>query len=176
LSSAISPLLRVREWPLRRSLPALRFVVDAHLGGLARLPRMAGFDTLYRNDYADAEIAAIALAERRILLTRDRELLKLRDLTRGCYVQALKPPRQFREIVDRLDLRGCLKPFTRCLSRNGPLREVAKDLVIETLPPSVRVNQQRFTTCAGCGRVYWAGSHWRRMQKVLAESMTADIG
>jgi uncharacterized protein len=167
----ITPLLRVREWPLRET----RFVADAHLGGLARLLRMAGFDTLYRNDYADSEIAAIAVAEQRILLTRDRELLKLRDLTHGCYVHALKPPRQFHEIVDRLDLRCSLKPFTRCLSCNGPLREVAKDQVIETLPPSVRLNQERFTTCDGCGRVYWAGSHWRRLQKLLDETMTADI-
>jgi len=160
----ISPLLRVREWPLRET----KFVADAHLGGLARLLRMAGFDTLYRNDYADAEIAAIAVAEQRILLTRDRELLKLRDLTHGCYVRALKPPHQFREIVDRLDLRRSLRPFTRCLSCNAPLRDVAKAEVLDALPPSVRANQERFTTCDACGRVYWPGSHWRRMQTLLS--------
>jgi uncharacterized protein with PIN domain len=145
-----------------------RIVADAHLGGLARLLRMAGFDTLYRNDYADAEIAAIAVAEQRILLTRDRELLKLRDLTHGCYVRALKPPHQFREIVDRLDLRRSLRPFTRCLSCNAPLRDVAKAEVLDALPPSVRANQERFTTCDACGRVYWPGSHWRRMQTLLS--------
>jgi uncharacterized protein with PIN domain len=162
----ITPLLRVREWPLRETM----FVADAHLGGLARLLRMAGFDTLYRNDFADRELASIAVAERRILLTRDRELLKLRDLTHGCYVHALKPPRQFWEIVDRLDLCRSLRPFTRCLNCNTLLREVSKEEVIDALPPSVRLHQQRFTICDGCSRVYWPGSHWRRMAAFLDES------
>lgn len=166
----IAPLLRVRERPLRDT----RFVADAHLGGLARLLRMAGFDTLYRNDFPDREIAELSIREHRIALTRDRELLKLRDLTHGCYVHALKPPRQFREIVDRLDLRGAFQPFTRCMNCNTPLRAVAKEAVLDALPPAVRAGQERFTLCDACGRVYWPGTHWQRMRMLLGESASHD--
>ena len=75
----VTPLLRLRERPLRET----RLVADAHLGGLAHLLRMAGFDTLYRNDFDDREIVDLSVAEDRIVLTRDRELLKLREITHG---------------------------------------------------------------------------------------------
>jgi uncharacterized protein with PIN domain len=162
----ITPLLRVRERPLRET----RFIADAHLGGLARLLRMAGFDTLYRNDYADREMADIAIREGRIVLTRDRELLKLRDITHGCYVHALKPAQQFQEIVERLDLSRSLRPFTLCMECNVPLHAIDKALVLERLPPSVRENRERFTTCDQCGRIFWEGSHWQRMKALLDTS------
>lgn len=78
----ITPLLRVRPQPLRQT----RFIAVAHLGGLAHLLRLTGFDTLYDNGYDDPEIVAIAEREGRIALTRDRELLKRRTLTHGCFV------------------------------------------------------------------------------------------
>jgi len=159
----ITPLLRVRERPLRDS----RFIADAHLGGLARLLRMAGFDTLYRNDYRDMEIAEKSIDERRVLLTRDRELLKLRGITHGCYVHALKPELQFREIIKRLDLSHSFRPFSLCLACNDPLRAIPKAEVFDRLPPSVQASQERFTTCDRCGRIYWQGSHWQRMQSLL---------
>ncbi len=165
----ITPLLRVREWPLR----VTRFIADAHLGGLARLLRMAGFDTLYRNDYRDREIADIAIREGRIVLTRDRELLKLRGITHGCYIHALKPAQQFAEMVDRLDLARSLNPFTRCMACNASLQSVDKALVLEKLPPSVKLNYERFTICKLCGRIFWEGSHWKRMQALLAGSVQA---
>ncbi|HWJ94723.1 MAG TPA: Mut7-C RNAse domain-containing protein, partial [Telluria sp.] len=96
----ITPLLRVREQPLRR----LRFVADAHLGALARLLRMAGFDTVYDNNIHDDEVAALAVDEGRVVLTRDRELLKRRTITHGCYIHALKPAQQMGELFERLDL------------------------------------------------------------------------
>ena len=166
----ITPLLRVRERPLR----VTRFVADAHLGGLAHMLRMAGFDTLYRNDYRDREIADIAEREGRIILTRDRELLKYRGVTHGCYVHALKPAQQFRELAERLDLARSFNPFTLCLECNAPLHPVDKQRVLERLPPSVRANYQRFTACDSCGRVFWEGSHWRRMQALLSESVGAE--
>eukprot|EP01034_Spumella_vulgaris_P033824 gene33824-41727_t len=108
----VSTLLRVREQPLRALGQGLRFIADAHLGGLARLLRMAGFDTLYDNHIHDREIEVIAAGQHRIVLTRDRDLLKRRGVTHGCYVRALKPELQLREIVGRLDLAGSMRPFT----------------------------------------------------------------
>ena len=163
----VTPLLRVREQPLHTP----RFIADAHLGALARLLRMAGFDTLYDNGFEDRELAAIAVREDRIVLTRDRELLKLRGITHGCFIRAVEPVEQFREIIDRLDLARNARPFSVCLVCNAPLRAIDKSAVIERLPPSVRDSQERFTTCDACHRVFWEGSHWRRMQALLDESL-----
>ncbi len=113
----VTPLLRLREQPLRVS----RFVADAHLGGLAHLLRMMGFDTLYDNNFADDEIERLAASEHRIVLTRDRELLKRSSITHGMYVRALRSPLQLREVFDRLDLARAARPFTRCLHCNANL-------------------------------------------------------
>jgi uncharacterized protein with PIN domain len=161
----VTPLLRVREHPLR----VTRFIADAHLGGLARLLRMTGFDTLYDNNYHDRQIELLAAQERRIVLTRDRELLKRRSITHGCYVRALKPPDQLCEIFDRLDLAHSVQPFTLCLNCNAPLRPIEKTAVLERLPPSVRERFDHFSTCDICQRVFWKGSHWQRMRMMLEE-------
>ncbi len=159
----VTPLLRVRAFPLRET----RFVADAHLGGLAHLLRMLGFDTLYDNHFHDDDIVRLSESEGRIVLTRDRELLKRRTVTHGCYVHALKSEDQLREVVARLDLARSARPFTRCLHCNAPLRAVDKAEVLDRLPPRVREHYERFSTCDACGRVYWEGSHWRNMQRVL---------
>ena len=159
----ITPLLRVRERALRET----RFVADAHLGGLAHLLRMTGFDTLYDNHFRDDEIERLAAGQGRIVLTRDRELLKRRGVTHGCYVRALRSEGQLREVFDRLDLAGSAQPFTRCLSCNAPLRAVDKAQVAPRLPPGVRERHERFAVCEGCARVFWEGTHWRRMRELV---------
>lgn len=160
----ITPLLRVRATPLR----VLRFVADAHLGGLARLLRMVGFDTLYDNHFDDPEIAELAAQEGRIVLTRDRELLKRRLIDHGCYVRALKPALQLRELFERLDLARSIKPFSRCLHCNLPLHPIDLEEVRERLPSRIACSYARFVQCDGCRRVYWEGSHWRNMHALLA--------
>jgi len=156
-----------------RVLPAppstLRFLADAHLGGLARLLRMAGFDTLYDQELDDAAIADIGARDERIVLTRDRDLLKRRVLTHGCYVHALKAELQLKEIVERLELAGKASPFTRCLHCNVPLRDASTAEVEAHLPPAVRATQTRFRRCDLCQGIFWQGSHWKRMCGVLAD-------
>lgn len=150
--------------------PAARrahFVADAHLGGLARLLRMAGFDTLYRNDYIDREIVAIASAQGRIVLTRDRDLLKQRGVVRGGFVRATDPHLQFAEVVCRFALEAQAQPFTRCLRCNAALHPVDIGAVSERLPPSVRLRRPPLSMCPECRRVYWRGTHWQRMRQVL---------
>ena len=166
----VTPLLRVREQPLRTT----RFVADAHLGGLAHLLRMTGFDTLYDNHYRDDEIERIAVADARIVLTRDRELLKRSAITHGCYVRALRSELQLREVFDRLDLARSARPFTRCLSCNTPLHAVDKAQVSARLPPGVREHYERFAACDGCARVFWEGTHWQRMRQ-LVDSLPAPM-
>jgi len=159
----VTPLLRLRERPLRET----RFIADAHLGGLARLLRMTGLDTVYANGWDDDEIVRLALAEHRIVLTRDRGLLMRRDITHGCYVHAQRSAAQAREVFDRLDLHGSARPFTRCLECNAPLRAVDKAAVEARLPAGVGPLHDHFVACAECGRVYWEGSHWRRMRATV---------
>lgn len=152
---------------LRPPLQELRFVADSHLGGLARMLRMLGFDTLYDNNFHDDDIVALAERDGRIVLSRDRELLKRRPIIYGCYPHAQKPAEQLREIARRLDLARNAKPFTLCLHCNVPLRPVDKASVLDRLLPRVREYYDRFSTCDACGRVYWEGSHWRNMQRLL---------
>ena len=167
----VTPLLRLRAQALRG---AARFVADAHLGGLAHLLRMMGFDTLYDNGYADHEIERLALHEHRIVLTRDRELLKRRGVTHGVYVRALRSTTQLREVCGRLDLARSARPFTRCLHCNAMLMPIDKAQALPQLPPRAAAAFERFSACAGCARVFWEGSHWRRMQGLIDDVLGAQ--
>lgn len=160
----ISPLLKVRSYPLR----VLRFVADVHLGGLARLLRMSGFDTICAGKLDDGQIAALAAREGRIVLTRDRELLKRRIISHGCCVHARKPALQLRELFERLDLARSARPFSRCMHCNLPLHEVDTEQERRRVPPRVALFYSRFLGCDGCRRIYWEGSHWRSMRVLLA--------
>lgn len=155
----ITPVLRLRARPLR----VTRFVLDTHLGTLARRLRLLGFDARYRNDYSDRELLRVARDERRVILTRDRGLLKVRTVTHGYCVRASDPDSQVREVLSRLDLRGQVRPFTRCTTCNGTLGPVARAAVAARLPPRLRGDQDRFMRCAECGRIYWRGTHYDRL-------------
>lgn len=160
-----TPLLCLRAQPLRR----VRFVADAHLGRLARYLRLLGFDTLFENDPGDAELARISAQEGRILLTRDRCLLKRRGLSHALRIPAVRPREQLVYIVDRLDLYRLFRPFTRCTVCNGMLHEVDKEIPDLPLPPRVRAAFETFQRCEGCGRVYWQGSHYDRLRALVAQ-------
>jgi uncharacterized protein with PIN domain len=155
--------------PVALSRAEARFIADAHLGGLARLLRMAGFDTQYDNEIDDAEVEAGSEIGGRIVLTRDRELLKRRGVLRGAYVRALKPAQQLREVFVRYGLALAMRPFSLCLACNVPLRTVPKAEIEDELPPSVRATHSDFLTCDRCGGVFWQGSHWRRMRALLED-------
>ena len=161
----LTPLVRLRPRPLREP----KFVLDAHLGKLAGYLRLVGFDTLYRNDFADAELARLAEAEKRILLTKDRGLLKRRQVTRGYCVRAADPGQQIREVLAYFDLFSAARPFTRCLNCNGHLTPVEREAVAGCVPPDVWENHADFHVCAGCGKVYWRGSHYDRLSRFVTE-------
>lgn len=152
----------------------LRFIADAHLGGLARLLRMTGFDTVFDPALHDADIERLAAAEGRTVLTRDRELLKRRGVARGAFVRALHPREQLRQVFDRFDLARSSAPFSRCMACNAALQAVEKAAVEANLPPRVRERQQRFSRCAACARVYWEGSHWQRMRALIDALLSAS--
>jgi uncharacterized protein with PIN domain len=159
----VTPLVRLRPEPLRRTA----FIADVHLGKLARLLRLAGFDTLYRNDLADDEIIRLSLAEQRIILTRDRGLLKVGVVTHGCCIRSHAPYEQLAEVIRRFDLHGQIRPFHRCLRCNGPVKPVEKAEIIDRLPPRTARAFDEFTRCRDCGRIYWKGSHWEKLRARL---------
>jgi len=168
----VTPLVRLREAPLRRT----RFVLDTHLGKLARLLRLIGFDTLYRNDYDDPRIVRISIDEHRIALTRDRGILKHRELTHGYCVRSDRPMDQIREIVTRFDLAESMAPFTRCMMCNEPIRIVTKEEIEPRLLPGTRREHDEFRYCPGCDRIYWKGSHYARLRRLVERLSTSCSG
>jgi uncharacterized protein with PIN domain len=152
-----------------------RFLADAHLGGLARLLRMLGFDTLYENGYSDRAILELAAHERRVVLTRDRELLKCREIARGCFVHARQPQAQLREVARRYALERCLRPFTLCLHCNERLEAAPREAVEPLVPAAVAQRYEAFARCPACRRVYWEGSHWERMRALLEASLALEL-
>jgi len=164
----ISSLLRLRRQPLRD----LRFVADAHLGRLAAYLRIAGFDTVYRRDCQDEELASVSANEKRILLTRDRGLLKRNIVTRGYCVRATNSRQQFAEVLQRFDLAGAVAPFQRCVHCNELLEPTRKELISDRLQPETKQYFEEFSTCPGCHRVYWKGSHYRRMLRLIDSVIT----
>src|SRR5262245_9059505 len=145
----------------------LRFVADVHLGRLAAYLRLAGFDTAYRNDLPDDEIVAVSVSEDRTVLTRDVGLLKHRAITRGYFVRETTPVRQLVEVMRRFEVAEPVAPFTRCLSCNTPLIEIAKNRVEHLLPARTREHFREFRQCPACDRIYWRGSHYAKMCRLL---------
>jgi len=96
----ISNVTQLRPKPLRKT----RFIADVHLGRLAQLLRMLGFDTLYKNNCKNEEIITEALTQKRIILTLDPGLLKNRSITHGCLIRETDPHKQVHEVIRRFDL------------------------------------------------------------------------
>jgi uncharacterized protein with PIN domain len=166
-SMEIGSVTKVRPAALRQT----RFVLDVHLGRLAKLLRMLGFDTLYSNNYDDSSLSRISQEHRRIILTRDRELLKRSQITHGYCLRSDQPVEQLLEVLKRFDLRERIKPFSRCLRCNSLLRVVDKQQVRTSVPEYVAQNYDRYRTCPECGRIYWQGSHWEHMKGVLESNL-----
>jgi uncharacterized protein len=148
-----------------------RFVLDCHLGRLAAYLRMLGFDTLYDNNAADEQLAETAIADNRILLTRDRRLLMRKFLKYGYCPRSLEPEEQLVEVVQRFQLQDKTSPFQYCLRCNGLLKPVDKAEILDRLKPLTRQYFDEFVLCIVCNQVYWKGSHYQHMltylQKVI---------
>ncbi len=147
-----------------------RFVLDVHLGTLARRLRVLGYDSWYRSDAGDPELAAVAAAEDRILLTRDRQLLMRRTIVHGYCPRSDDPDRQLDEVVDRYGLAGDATPLTRCPRCNGMLVPATRAEVGDQVPPRTRRAFARFARCRGCGQIYWPGAHRSALERVISRA------
>jgi uncharacterized protein with PIN domain len=157
----ISSVNKLRRKPLRTS----KFIADVHLGRLARYLRLMGFDTRYRNNLEDDEIIEISVAEKRIVLTRDLQLLKNKRVTHGYYVRSAKPSIQAGEVIQRFDLSRKISPFNRCIECNGRIEKIEKEKIKHLLQQRTRENFNDFYQCTNCMKIYWRGSHYKEMDR-----------
>ncbi|MEQ8675916.1 MAG: Mut7-C RNAse domain-containing protein [Aggregatilineales bacterium] len=160
-----------RKVPLRPPYPLIRprFVLDTHMGRLAGYLRLLGYDTLYRNDYPDDELAQISHDETRILLTRDIGLLKRSMVTYGRWVRATDPRQKLAEVLRHYNLIGDIRPFTVCLRCNGRLHPVEKATISDQLEPRTAEFYDEFHQCADCAQIYWRGSHYVKLLAFIDE-------
>lgn len=144
------------------------FILDVHLGRLAKYLRLCGFDTLFSAFYEDREIIETARQENRIILTRDRLLLKAAGEARGYQVKSQYHDEQLREVFERFNLKEYVNLFSRCISCNTRLEEVEKEVIADRLLADTRRYFSSFKRCPQCDRIYWEGSHYDNMKKSLA--------
>src|SRR5689334_542423 len=150
--------VRAVERPQRVPGAPLRFLLDVHLGTLARRLRLLGVDTAYEStDIGDPALAARSAAEQRVMLSRDRGLLRRRELWAGAYVYSTRPDDQLRDVLGRFH--PDLRPWTRCTACNGVLRDATKEEVADQLKHGTQRSYDVFAQCAECGRAYWKGAH-----------------
>lgn len=159
----VTPVTRVGP-PLP---PQPRFALDVGLGRLSGFLRMLGFDTLWRNDYADDVLARLSRDEDRVVLTRDVGLLKRAEVRHGYFPRSTDPAHQLVEVVRRFQLTERMQPFTRCLACNASLAVAGKDEVLDRIPEGVAATHTRFQQCPECRRVFWPGTHHQRMQALV---------
>jgi hypothetical protein len=157
----ISGLVKLRPRPLRQVL----FIADVHLRKLVSYLRLLGFDTMYDNTYDDDQLVSLSKTTGRIILTRDRMLLKHGQVTHGYWVRSTDPVLQAREVLHRFDLRGQVKLFARCPECNGEIVPVSKEEVYHRIPPKTALWLDEYFVCSNCGKLYWKGTHYPRLME-----------
>ncbi len=154
-----------------RLIDAPKFIVDCNVGRLAKWLRLMGHDTLFFNGTSDSHLVATALAEGRVILSRDRQIMKRRAITTGKLKAILirndEPELQMRQVIGELGLDSKSRPFTICLECNQALVERDKGEVKDLVPPYVYQTQSQFMQCPACHRIYWRGTHWQAMTERL---------
>jgi len=164
----ISDVTKINGRPLRHP----RFILDVHLGKLAKYLRLFGFNTIYHNAYSDDEIELQAVVENRIVLTRDIGLLKRSNINKGYWLRAQQTKKQLQEVFQRFQLGNQCKPFTLCMVCNGNIRSVDKQDVLHDLMPDTIQSFERFYQCQSCQKIYWKGSHYEKLEKLVESIKT----
>lgn len=145
-----------------------RFCADAMLGRLARWLRILGYDTTFWPDAPDELIVRHALDEDRVLLTRDRALPEEWRIQNVVVLRAESTSEQLRELARVVPLDPDRPLFQRCPRCNGVARPADPESVRGRVPARILADHGDFTRCSDCGRVYWQGSHTRRIRETLA--------
>lgn len=170
----VGTVVRVRGVTRPQPLPTrpARFVLDVHLGSLARRLRLLGIDASYDRQADDDDLVEISLAQARVLLTKDRGLLSRKTLRDAAFVRGSTGDEQLRDVLDRFA--PGLAPFTRCTACNGELRHVPKAAIVSSLEPGTARSYDEFSQCGACGHLYWRGAHARRLDPLVALATAAS--
>ena len=148
-----------------------KFVVNNNVGKLTKWLRMMGYDTLFFDGSDDSRMVATALAEGRVILTRDTQIMRRRVVTSGrlkiILIKSDKPEQQMRQVVKTLNLDCQFRPFAICLECNQLLEERNKQQMQDLVPPYVFRTQSQYMECPTCHRIYWRGTHWQVMTEKL---------
>jgi uncharacterized protein with PIN domain len=172
----IGNVTRLRKLPLRKT----KFIADINLGHIVKYMRILGFDVHFDTLLSNRQIIEISSKENRIVLTKSRNLLKFKDITHGFFIRPGTTEEQVREIIDFLDIMDNVKPFSRCLRCNSPLKSIPKETIIDRIPPKTGVFYDEYSYCKPCDKIYWKGTHFAKMKRVvdriLGQPETRKIG
>jgi uncharacterized protein with PIN domain len=161
----ISPIIRLHPKPLRDT----RFILDVHLGKLARYLRMLGFDAAYDRNWHNSMLIDLSLQQQRVILTRDLGILKQSRVTHGYWLRHREPRQQLQEVLLALDLSHQLQPFTRCMDCNGRIHPADKAVIRGQIDPNIFPKFKEFRQCRNCRKIYWRGSHYKSMLQLVSE-------
>jgi uncharacterized protein with PIN domain/sulfur carrier protein ThiS len=161
----ITQVTRLRKVPLRRT----RFIADINLGDIVKYMRVLGFNVFFDPLLTPREIIGISNAENRIILTRSRKLLKFKEVSYGIFLRPGTAPEQIKRIIEYLDIKDNIKLFSRCLVCNTPLKSVSKEKILNKIPPKTKEFCDEYVCCPSCDKIYWKGTHFKNMKKVVRQ-------
>ena len=161
----IKDVTRLREVPLRET----RFIADVNIGDIVKYMRALGLDVYYDASLSPLDIIRISKREDRTILTKSRNLLKFRDVTHGIFIRPGTTVEQIKRIIDFLSLQAVITPFSRCLQCNNSLVRVSKESIFDRIPPKTRAFCDEYSYCSACDKIYWKGSHFTRIKRVVDE-------
>lgn len=159
----IENVTRLRKIPLRET----KFIADINLGHIVKYMRILGFDVCFDPLLSHRQIIEISKKENRIVLTKSKNLLKFKDITHGIFIRPGTTEEQVRGIIDFLDIKDIVKPFSRCLRCNNLLRSVPKESIVDRIPPKTKVFCNEYSYCKPCDKIYWKGTHFIKMKRVI---------
>ena len=161
----ISEVTLLRKIPLRRH----KYLADINLGNIVKYMRVLGFDVYYDSLLSTRKIIEISKRENRVILTKSRKLLKFKDVTHGIFIRPGTTTEQIRQIIDYLDIKDNIKPFSRCLRCNTLLKSVLKDKILDRIPQKTKEFCDEYVQCQSCDKIYWKGTHFINMKKVVKQ-------
>jgi len=161
----ITDVTLLRKIPLRRN----KFIADINLGDIVKYMRILGLDLYYDPLLSTREIIEISKRENRVILTKSRKFLKFKDVSHGIFIRPGTTTEQIRRIIDCLDIKDKIKPFSRCLRCNTLLNIVLKEKILDRIPPKTKEFCDEYVQCQSCDKIYWKGTHFINMKKAVRQ-------
>jgi uncharacterized protein with PIN domain len=164
----IENVSRLRKIPLRRT----KFIADIDLADIVKYMRALGFDVCFDSSLSARKIVEVSKRENRIILTKSRKLLKFKEVTHAIFIRSETTEQQIKRIIDFLDIKDSIKPFSRCLRCNSLVKSVPKESIADRIPLKTKAFCDQYTYCKSCDKIYWNGTHFINMNKTIADILS----